>query len=159
MDYKYSKYKGHTIVEVPAEEDFGSNKFQVYFTDGSRSRLILFPKELIDVVEEKGYFEKFDSMLIWEREGVSEMTIENIDSLVGKRVYFYCKQYSGNADAEGIATITAVDKSKRNLISCEGEKRSLFGANPISELNYAFVNAYGEICLGDSDRVVKFKVL
>lgn len=153
MDFKKTTYKGQTIIRVPACHDCGSDKFQVYFKDGARSKLTYCPEKLIDDIAEKGYCENFSQMLMWDKSSLQDLTTENVSSVIGKRIYFFSEQYHANANCEGIVTITAVDESKRNLITCEVESGEETG------MSFAFVNGYGEICIGDSDRVVKFQVL
>lgn len=153
MEYKRRTYKGQTIVRVPADYEFGSDKFQVYFKDGARSKLIYTPEQLIDDVAANGYCENFAQMLMWDKSSLQAMTTENVSSLIGKRLYFFSEQYKANYDCEGIVTITSVDMTKRNPITCEIESGDELG------LNYAFEGLDGYICIGDSDRVVKFQVL
>lgn len=154
MEYKMTTYKGQTIVRVPADYEYcGSDKHQVYFKDGARSKLIYTPKQLIDNVAANGYCENFAQMLMWDKSGLQVMTTENVRSLIGKRIYFYCQQHYAYEDREGILTITAVDESKRNLITCKLEKCNDEG------LKDAFVGCDGQICLGDYNRVVKYQLL
>ena len=153
MDYKRTTYKGQTIVRVPADYDYSSDKFQVYFKDGARSKLIYTPEQLIDDVAANGYCENFADMLMWDKSSLQAMTTENVSSLIGKRIYFFSEQYHANGDIEGIGTITAVDLSQRSIITGfdfeEGE----------DVMRFAFVGWDNNICLGDADRTIFVKVL
>lgn len=153
MDCKRTTYKKQSIYRIPGDDFYRGDHFLVCFRDGSRSKLTYFPKELIDIVTAKGYFEGFYDMDVWDRSGMQVMTTENVRSLIGKRIYFYCQQHYAYEDREGILTITAVDESKRNLITCKLEKCNDEG------LKDAFIGCDGQICLGDYGRVVKFQVL
>lgn len=84
---------------------------------------------------------------------MTNLTTNNVQEFIGKRIYFCCKQYSANANIEGIGTITAVDLSQRNVITGfdfeEGE----------DFMRFAFVGWDKNICLGDADRPILVKVL
>ena len=81
-----------------------------------------------------------------------KLTKENLNDFVGKTVEIYSKQHSANSDIDGVSTINAVDLNKRNPITCTG----VSGEGEF--LKYAFVDSFGEICLGDADRYVYVKV-
>ena len=81
-----------------------------------------------------------------------KLTKENLNDFVGKTVEMYSKQHSANSDIDGVSTINAVDLNKRNPITCTG----VSGEGEF--LKYAFVDSFGEICLGDADRYVYVKV-
>lgn len=83
---------------------------------------------------------------------MTTLTIYNVKELIGKKIRFYSKQYSANADSFGEVTIVAVDDD--NNITCDDKD---------SELKYAFVPKYWNdeqaYCIGDEDRVVKFELV
>jgi hypothetical protein len=84
---------------------------------------------------------------------LTALTTSNVQEFIGKRIYFFCEQYSANANIEGIGTITAVDLSQRNIITgfdFEGGEDSM---------RFAFVGFDNNICLGDADRTIFVKVL
>lgn len=82
------------------------------------------------------------------------MTVDNVTSLIGKKVKFFSKQYQANPNIVGVAKITAVDLSQRFPITSEvisGEENGL---------KYAFKSHYcDDLCLGDSDRPILYKVI
>lgn len=84
---------------------------------------------------------------------LTALTTSNVQEFIGKRIYFFSKQYYANGDIEGIGTITAVDLSQRNIITGfdfeEGE----------DAMRFAFVGWDNNICLGDADRTIFVKFL
>ena len=85
-------------------------------------------------------------------EGLTTLTTDNINEWMGKRIFFYSKQYKDNYDAEGIGVITGFDPEKNNPITFECEEGDT--------LKYAFVSFWSNaICLGDEDRLIMVKAL
>lgn len=84
-------------------------------------------------------------------EGMTFLNVNNVHEWIGKRIHYFSKQYRGNADAEGIAVIKAVDLSKKyNVLTVEEEYES-------GTLKYAFVGWDNDLCIGDEDRPVVVK--
>lgn len=87
-------------------------------------------------------------------QNVQIMTVDNVTSLIGKKVKFFSKQYQANPNIVGVAKITAVDLSQRFPITSEvisGEENGL---------KYAFKSHYcDDLCFGDSDRPILYKVI
>lgn len=80
------------------------------------------------------------------------LTKENVRDFIGKRIYFYSRQYKANYDAEGVVTITDVDFSQELPITCEIEMGFETG------LVYARCGR-DEFWLGDCDRTVMVAAL
>ena len=87
-------------------------------------------------------------------QNVQIMTVDNVTSLIGKKVKFFSKQYKANPNIVGVAKITAIDLTQRFPITSEvisGEENGL---------KYAVKSFWcDELCLGDSDRPILFKVI
>lgn len=78
------------------------------------------------------------------------LNVDNVHEWIGKRIHYFSKQYRGNADAEGIAVIKAVDLSKKyNVLTVEEDTSGM--------LKYAFVGWDNDLCIGDEDRPVVVK--
>ena len=77
------------------------------------------------------------------------LNVNNVHEWIGKRIHYFSKQYRGNADAEGIAVIKAVDFSKRNPLTVEEDTSGT--------LKYAIVGWDNDLCIGDEDRPVVVK--
>jgi len=74
---------------------------------------------------------------------------QNISELLNKSICFYCKQYMANSDIYGQATVKDIDMSSRNPLKVVSE------GGEGDMLRYAFFNNFGELCLGDADRLIK----
>lgn len=86
-------------------------------------------------------------------EGLTALTINNVQDFIGKRIYFFSRQYEANPNIEGVGIITAVDLTQRNvIIGFDREKGE-------DCMNYAFVDYDNKICLGDGDRPILVKIL
>lgn len=87
-------------------------------------------------------------------QNVQIMTVDNVTSLIGKKVKFFSKQYKENPNIVGVAKITSIDLTQRFPITSEvisGEENGL---------KYAVKSfCCDELCLGDSDRPILFKVI
>lgn len=152
MEYNSKKYRGETIIQVPGEEIGSScDHYQVYFKDGSRSKLIYSPEKLIDAVKDKGYYENYSNMLVWEKDDMNVLTSDNIKSIIGKRIYFECPAGSGNETYKGIGVIKSVDYSKRNPIEWEHESGD--------SMQFAGFDGYNNFWLSDEGRNISIKEL
>lgn len=82
---------------------------------------------------------------------MKKLTKENSSEFIGKRIKFFSAQYRANYPCEGVATIKSVDFTKNHPFACDIES----GDN----LNFAFVDRWGEICIGDEDRHILIEVV
>lgn len=89
----------------------------------------------------------------YRKEEMIRLTADNARSFVGKRIYFYSRQYAANEDAEGVSVIVSMS-NERKLFQCEIVEGDSTGIN---YMNFAFLNADGDYCIGDSDRPVYVK--
>ena len=80
------------------------------------------------------------------------LTTANVQKIIGKKVVFFARQFSGNYDVIGVAKVNGYTEGKRNPIDAEG---ILWDGD---FMNFAIVNEDGEICIGDSDRPVFFAI-
>ena len=78
-----------------------------------------------------------------------ELTTENVESLIGKKIRFTAPAYRMNKDYEGVCIIKSIDYAHRNALECE----CLEG----DDLSYAFLEDYGtprSFAYTDSGRTV-----
>ena len=78
-----------------------------------------------------------------------ELTTENVESLIGKKIRFTAPAYRMNKDYEGVCIIKSVDYANRKPLKCE----CLEG----DDLSYAFLEDYGtprSFAYTDSGRTV-----
>lgn len=77
------------------------------------------------------------------------LTIENVNSLIGKKINWFAPACRHNEDYEGVAIITAVDLSAYNPITAE----RVVG----DDLSHAFIGIHNRFAYTDSDRFVLYR--